>query len=90
LVEALSLLGEGVTANRIEAAAHSIGLVQGVLVQLDTVGLELFDMALHAELDALKAVAQAASPGAKKAKVVSTANNAGGGHMSKLLLLNLT
>ena len=71
LVEALSLLGEGVTANRIEAAAHSIGLVQGVLVQLDTVGLELFDMALHAELDALKAVAQAAIPGAKKAKVVS-------------------
>lgn len=71
LVEALSLLGEGVTANRIEAAAHSIGLVQGVLVQLDTVGLELFDMALHAELDALKAVAQAAMPGAKKAKVVS-------------------
>jgi len=71
LVEALSLLGEGVTANRIEAAAHSIGLVQGVLVQLDTVGLELFDMALHAELDALKAVAQAAMPGARKAKVVS-------------------
>ena len=71
LVESLSLLGEGVTANRIEAAAHSIGLVQGVLVQLDTVGLELFDMALHAELDALKAVAQAAMPGAKKAKVVS-------------------
>ncbi len=71
LVEALSLLGEGVTANRIEAAAHSIGLVQGVLVQLDTVGLDLFDLALHAELDALKAVAQAAMPGAKKAKVVS-------------------
>jgi len=71
LVEALSLLGEGVTANRIEAAAHSIGLVQGVLGQLDTIGLELFDMALHAELDALKAVAQAAMPGAKKAKVVS-------------------
>ena len=71
LVEALSLLGEGVTANRIEAAAHSIGLVQGVLVQLDTVGLDLFDLALHAELDALNAVAQAAMPGAKKAKVVS-------------------
>jgi len=71
LVEALSLLGEGVTANRIEAAAHSIGLNQGVLMQLDTVGLELFDLALHAELDALKAVAQAAIPGARKAKVVS-------------------
>ena len=71
LVEALSLLGEGVTANRIEAAAHSIGLDQGVLMQLDTVGLELFDLALHAELDALKAVAQAAMPGARKAKVVS-------------------
>ena len=71
LVEALSLLGEGVTANRIEAAAHSIGLDQGVLMQMDTVGLELFDLALHAELDALKAVAQAAMPGAKKAKVVS-------------------
>ena len=71
LVEALSLLGEGVTANRIEAAAHSIGLDQGVLMQMDTVGLELFDLALHAELDALKAVAQAAMPGARKAKVVS-------------------
>jgi len=71
LVEALSLLGEGVTANRIEAAAHSIGLDQGVLMQLDTVGLEVFDLALHAELDALKAVAQAAMPGARKAKVVS-------------------
>jgi len=71
LVEALSLLGEGVTANRIEAAAHSIGLDQGVLMQMDTVGIELFDLALHAELDALKAVAQAAMPGARKAKVVS-------------------
>jgi len=71
LVEALSLLGEGVTASRIEAAAHSIGLDQGVLLQLDAVGLELFDLALHAELDALKAVAQAAMPDAKKAKVVS-------------------
>ena len=71
LVEALSLLGEGVTAARIEAAAHRIGLPQGVLEQLDAVGLELFDLALHAELDALKAVAQAAMPGAKKAKVVS-------------------
>jgi 3-hydroxyacyl-CoA dehydrogenase len=71
LVEALSLLGEGVTANRIEAAAHSIGLDQGALRQLDAVGLELFDRALHAELDALKAVAHAAMPGAKKARVVS-------------------
>jgi 3-hydroxyacyl-CoA dehydrogenase len=71
LVEALSLLGEGVTANRIEAAAHSIGLAQGVLLQLDELGLGLFDLALHAELDSLKAVAQAAMPGAKKAKVVS-------------------
>jgi len=71
LVEALSLLGEGVTANRIEAAAHSIGLAQGVLLQLDELGLRLFDLALHAELDSLKAVAQAAMPGAKKAKVVS-------------------
>jgi 3-hydroxyacyl-CoA dehydrogenase len=71
LVEALSLIGEGVTANRVEAAAHSIGLAQGVLMQLDTVGLELFDLALHAELDELKAVAQAAMPAAKKAKVVS-------------------
>jgi 3-hydroxyacyl-CoA dehydrogenase/enoyl-CoA hydratase/3-hydroxybutyryl-CoA epimerase len=71
LVEALSLLGEGVTANRIEAAAHSIGLAPGVLLQLDAIGLELFDLALHAELDALKSVTQAAMPGAKKAKVVS-------------------
>ena len=71
LVEALSLLGEGVTANRIEAAAHSIGMAQGVLLQLDELGLGLFDLALHAELDSLKAVAQAAMPGAKKAKVVS-------------------
>jgi 3-hydroxyacyl-CoA dehydrogenase/enoyl-CoA hydratase/3-hydroxybutyryl-CoA epimerase len=71
LGEALSLLGEGVTANRIEAAAHSIGLAQGVLLQLDELGLGLFDLALHAELDSLKAVAQAAMPGAKKAKVVS-------------------
>jgi len=71
LVEALSLLGEGVTANRIEAAAHSIGLAQGVLLQLDELGLGLFDLALHAELDSLKAVAQAAMPGAKKTKVVS-------------------
>ena len=70
-VEALSLLGEGVAANRIEAAADSIGLDQGVLLQLDTIGLELFDLALHAELDALKSVAQAAMPDAKKAKVVS-------------------
>lgn len=71
LVEALTLLGEGVTANRIEAVAHSIGLAQGVLMQLDELGLDVFDLALHAELDALKAVAQASMPGAKKAKVVS-------------------
>ena len=52
-VEVLSLLGEGVAAHRIEAASTAIGLTEGALLQLDALGLDLFDHALHAELDAL-------------------------------------
>ena len=52
-VEVLSLLGEGVSAHRIEAASNAIGLTEGALLQLDALGLDLFDHALHAELDAL-------------------------------------
>ena len=50
-VEVLSLLGEGVAAHRIEAASSAIGLTEGALLLLDALGLDLFDHALHAELE---------------------------------------
>jgi hypothetical protein len=53
LHEALALLGDGVPAATIEAAAAAAGMPQGVLALLDAVSLETLDHALHAELDAL-------------------------------------
>jgi hypothetical protein len=52
LHEALALLGDGVPAAAIEAAAADAAMPQGVLALLDAVSLKTLDHALHAELDA--------------------------------------
>jgi hypothetical protein len=53
LHEALALLGDGVPAAVIEAAAAGAAMPQGVLALIDAVSLKTLDHALHAELDAL-------------------------------------
>jgi len=50
LNEALALLGDGVPAASIEAAAASIAMPIGPLAALDAMSLEVVDHALHAEL----------------------------------------
>lgn len=50
--EALALLGDGVPAQSIEEASLALGMPTGVLAALDTLSLEVVDLALHAALDA--------------------------------------
>jgi hypothetical protein len=52
LNEALALLGDGISAAAIEAAATSAGLPFGPLAILDAMSLDAVDHALHAQLDA--------------------------------------
>ena len=66
-IEALALLGEGVAAVRVESAARSIGRPQGVFAELDVLGLERFDQALHHELAVRK---RAAASGHSEAAAV--------------------
>jgi hypothetical protein len=51
LNEALTLLGDGVGAAAIEAAAHDAGLKAGPFAILDAMSLDVVDHALHAAMD---------------------------------------
>ena len=51
LNEALTLLGDGVSAAAIEAAAHDAGLKAGPFAILDAMSLDVVDHALHAAMD---------------------------------------
>ncbi|MFO0233648.1 MAG: 3-hydroxyacyl-CoA dehydrogenase family protein [Burkholderiales bacterium] len=52
LNEALTLLGDGISAEAIEAAGVSAGLPCGPLAVLDAMSLDVVDHALHAQMDA--------------------------------------
>jgi hypothetical protein len=54
LVEALTLLGDGVPATAVESAALEAGMPAGPLWVLDALSLEVVDHALHDELHALE------------------------------------
>jgi hypothetical protein len=54
LVEALTLVGDGVSAAAVESAAVSAGMPWGPLRILDAMSLEVVDHALHDELHALE------------------------------------
>lgn len=54
LIEALTLVGDGVSAATVEGAAEAAGLLWGPLRILDAMSLEVVDHALHDELHALE------------------------------------
>jgi ABC-type nickel/cobalt efflux system permease component RcnA len=54
LIEALTLVGDGVSAATVEAAAEAADLRWGPLRILDAMSLEVVDHALHDELHALE------------------------------------